>query len=66
MSGVFYGSQRITIVGTGMNHGRHLAEVLGRLGDGKDVRLLAKAPPQRSRRAWVFAVSKNVHSPKDS
>jgi hypothetical protein len=25
---MFYGSQRITIVGTGMNHGRYLAEVL--------------------------------------
>ena len=52
MSDICYGSQRrITIVGTAMNHGRHLAGIgLERFGNGKDVRLLAKASPQRSRR----------------
>ena len=52
VSDICYGSQRrITIVGTAMNHGRHLAGIgLERFGNGKDVRLLAKASPQRSRR----------------
>ena len=36
VSGMFYGSQRITIVGTGMNHGRHLAEVLDWNGLGME------------------------------
>ena len=54
VSDICYGSQRrITIVGTAMNHGRHLAGIgLERFGNGKDVRLLAKASPQRSRRVW--------------
>ena len=52
VSDICYGSQRrITIVGTAMKHGRHLAGIgLERFGNGKDVRLLAKASPQRSRR----------------
>ena len=68
VSDICYGSQRrIKIVGTAMKHGRHLAGIgLERFGNGKDVRLLAKAPPQRSRRVMFFAVSRNVHSPKDS
>ena len=47
VSDICYGSQRIiTIVGTAMKHGRHLAGIgLERFGNGKDVRLLAKAPP---------------------
>ena len=55
MSDICYGSQRIiTIVGTAMKHGRHLAGIgLERFGNGKDVRLLAKASPQRSRRVCV-------------
>ena len=36
VSGIFYGSQRITIVGTAMNHGRHLAEVLDWNGLGME------------------------------
>ena len=52
VSDICYGSQRrITIVGTAMKHGRHLAGIgLERFGNGKDVRLLAKASHQRSRR----------------
>ena len=54
VSDICYGSQRrITIAGTAMKHGRHLAGIgLERFGNGKDVRLLAKASPQRSRRVW--------------
>ena len=68
-SGIFYSSQRrITIVGTAMKHGRHLAGIgLERFGNGKDVRLLAKASPQRSRRVCFSQCQEiNVHSPKDS
>ena len=68
MSGVFYGSQRITIVST---VGWTMADTLQRYWIGtawgwKGYAITGEGISPAYRRVWVFAVSKNVHSPKGS